>query len=1245
MKRLARWLAIGIFAIGACANPFAIYAEVEPESIDVAAELSATGTADTGASAATDSSEEAMNEPISEEFTAGDAEGFPGQERALKDSSTDASSAAPSVEDAEVVDAVAPAADVKGRIVQNINAGWEFDAGTTDFSGWTFPVGGSSGMVDLPHSWEYTHPAMSFIPQMNTKTVTYSKTIDVAAYQGRKLFIKFYGSSRNTVLLIDGVNVGTHVGGYSAFTFDITDYVQGKSSVSVVARVTNIDTVSIPINVDYTQWAGIYRDVELISPEAQHVSLEDYGSDGFYIDSAVSGGVADISIRVQLSNSASFDAPVTLRASVLDAGGNLVRSVDVPSELSASSTAVPLRCSLRVSNPHLWNGVADPYLYTVSLDVLDRSGAVLDHVERQYGVRTFEIRDGAAYLNGSKIEIHGVGYHQDRQDRGNAVTAEDMQQDLDMMLDMGVNAVRVAHYPHDRQFFEMADRAGVLVYTEIPYYLLYSKAESYRLSVLNQLKEMIRQSYNNTSVVMWGVQNEVGWNPGFAQFGSDFNVTQDEVVAFNKDLVELAQIEDPNRLIVQATIDSYDTASLTNRWSASIDLTGVNLYDGFKTPVASAGTSGKQQLAAQINEKLDRYKSIYQTPSIMVSEYGSGANTNHHWEVDENFAWNGNEDASHAMHTEEYQGFVLETFWDTISKRDDVPASFVWNMFDFSCYRDEGGISRMNTKGLVNYDHATQKDAYYFFKAVWNDDEPFAHITSKRFTQRHRAEQDIKVYSNCDDCVLYVNGKQVGCGVKTQDGVFVWDSVALDSRALNSIRVVATRDGVQCEDVVEGITVPQDELVGQAHVSELGWLDENPAGATLGTIGRSLNLESIRLDAEGPTAGDIELSAHVQDIGWRAWSAGKAGTTGQARAIEAIRIRLTGDLASRYDIYYRAHIADSGWLGWAKNGEPAGSQGQAKPMQALQVVLVEKGADGPWSNLQAFSVASDRSAQVVSTAHVEDIGWMTPVSGGETCGTVGKNKQLEALRMTVENVVAYGDIQVSAHVSNIGWQGWTAGSGGTVGQGNAMEAVKIKLTGDIAGLYDVYYRAHIADAGWLGWAKNGESAGSEGMAKDMQALQIVLVEKGGAAPGATEGAFLQPMISYRSHVSDIGWQAWVHDGALAGTTGQAKSMEAIRIKLDLPSDDLGIRYRAHSAQIGWQDWVDSGELGGTTGRSLQLEALQIELTGADAGRYDIRYRTHVAEIGWQGWVSNGETAGTTGQGRAIEALEIRVVER
>lgn len=208
-----------------------------------------------------------------------------------------------------------------------------------------------------------------------------------------------------------------------------------------------------------------------------------------------------------------------------------------------------------------------------------------------------------------------------------------------------------------------------------------------------------------------------------------------------------------------------------------------------------------------------------------------------------------------------------------------------------------------------------------------------------------------------------------------------------------------------------------------------------------------------------------------------------------------------------------------------------------------------------------------------------------------------------------------------------------------------MEAIKVKLTGDIADLYDVYYRAHIADVGWLGWAKNGEPAGSEGMAKDMQALQVVLVEKGGAAPGSGDGAFLCPMVSYRSHISDIGWQPWVHDGALAGTTGLAKSTEAVRIKLDLPSDSMEIRYRAHSAQIGWQDWVDEGALAGTTGRSLPLEALQIELIGADAGSYDVLYRAHVAEIGWQDWVSNGDTAGTTGQGRAIEAIEIKVVER
>lgn len=167
------------------------------------------------------------------------------------------------------------ASNLSGRVVENINKGWTFNPNTDTYTGWQFPTGVSHGAVDLPHSWEYVHPSLSYIPTMNQKTVTYSKKLDVSSYQGRKLFIKFYGVSRNADVSIDGKEVGTHFGGYSAFVFDITSFVQGKSSVNLVVKVSNIDLKSIPINVDYTQWAGIYRDVELISTADQYISTED----------------------------------------------------------------------------------------------------------------------------------------------------------------------------------------------------------------------------------------------------------------------------------------------------------------------------------------------------------------------------------------------------------------------------------------------------------------------------------------------------------------------------------------------------------------------------------------------------------------------------------------------------------------------------------------------------------------------------------------------------------------------------------------------------------------------------------------------------------------------------------------------------------------------------------------------------------------------------------------------------------
>ena len=218
---------------------------------------------------------------------------------------------------------------------------------------------------------------------------------------------------------------------------------------------------------------------------------------------------------------------------------------------------------------------------------------------------------------------------------------------------------------------------------------------------------------------------------------------------------------------------------------------------------------------------------------------------------------------------------------------------------------------------------------------------------------------------------------------------------------------------------------------------------------------------------------------------------------------------------------------------------------------------------------------------------------------------------------------------------------------GTTGKNKRVEAIAVRLTGEMAEKYDIYYRVHSADLGWLGWTKNGESAGSEGFGKQVEAFQIQLVKKGDAAPGSTENAFKKKVkkISYQAHVENIGWQKYVSDGEVAGTTGQAKQIEAIRIRLDNKQYNGNIEYRAHVADYGWQKYVSEGELAGTTGKNKQIEAVSMKLTGEMAEKYDIYYRVHSADFGWLGWAKNGENAGSTGNGKRIEAIQIELAEK
>jgi len=285
--------------------------------------------------------------------------------------------------------------------------------------------------------------------------------------------------------------------------------------------------------------------------------------------------------------------------------------------------------------------------------------------------------------------------------------------------------------------------------------------------------------------------------------------------------------------------------------------------------------------------------------------------------------------------------------------------------------------------------------------------------------------------------------------------------------------------------------------------------------------------------------------------------------------------------------------------------------------------------------------------------HVQNVGWQSYVRDGATAGTSGRSLRLEGINISLVDHPYSGSICYSTHVQNIGWQDAVSDGAmaGTSGQALRLEAIRIWLTDQMAQHYDVYYRVHAQNVGWMGWAKNGESAGTAGYGYRLEAIQIVLMPKGSGAPqtsppNAFSGAFKADQIQYRTHVQNDGWQSYVGDGAMSGTSGRSLRLEGINIRIG-PNSGLsgGVQYRTHVQNIGWQDWKSNGAMSGTSGRALRLEAIQIQLTGDVATKYDVYYRVHCQNFGWMGWAKNGESAGSAGFAYRLEGIEIRLVPK
>ncbi len=444
----------------------------------------------------------------------------------------------------------------------------------------------------------------------------------------------------------------------------------------------------------------------------------------------------------------------------------------------------------------------------------------------------------------------------------------------------------------------------------------------------------------------------------------------------------------------------------------------------------------------------------------------------------------------------------------------------------------------------------------------------------------------------------------------------------------------------------------------------------------------------------GEDRDKIELSIKAGDSSWSEWTGGDSerGQVSDGDApVQCVRLRLASDDVSEYAIAYRVHVAGSGWLGWCADGDVAGCETDGAVVDDLEVVFVkrsegnelatflsgqEKAAydgsedvgDATEAN-RANAVDSDDSststglpaarpsassavtASVSYRAHVQNIGWQSYVSDGETAGTTGRGLRVEALSLGVAGVS--GGIRYRAHVQNIGWQGWHADGEdcGTTGKGLRVEALQVELTGTASANYDVYYRTHVQNVGWTSWSKNGATSGTTGRGLRVEAVQVLLVSHGQAIPTGDGAAYSKlanttyssPTIRYQAHVQSVGWQAETNDGNMAGTQGRSLRLEALRASVAGASG--GIQYRAHVQNIGWQRWEKDGAIAGTEGQGLRMEALEVQLTGAITSSYDVYYRVHVSDIGWMAWAKNGDTSGTVGLGRRIEAVQMKLVKK
>lgn len=597
------------------------------------------------------------------------------------------------------------------RTVQNLNDNWLFTKeDKEEFSSITAPNDWTS--VTLPHTWNAEDIMREDNEYYEGQCWYYKDFKKTADMEGKKVYLEILAASNIAHVYLNGNILGVHETGFATFRYEISEQLKEENHLSISVDNRKYDFI-YPGSADFTFEGGLYRGVNIVIVEPAHFAMEDDGSCGIYITPKLEEEHASVHVKALCEGADGCEVLYEIR----DHEGNVVKNTNAPAGVEVD---------ICVADPHLWNGVQDPYLYTLHAALI-QDDVVLDEVTIPFGIRTihFDPEQGM-YLNGVKTYMKGVSRHQDFAGCGWATTEKEMKEDIALIKEVGSNSIRLAHYQHNAKFYDLCDEAGLLNWAEIPFISVMTKNPKAHENCRIQLRELIKQNYNHPSIFCWGISNEI-------TIGGE----TEEVYQNNVDLNNLAHALDASRPTTMAHMSMVKPESKMNNIT---DIEAYNHYFGWYGGVCE-----------DMEAWLLNFHKVQPNVCLGISEYGAEGILQYH-----------NNDPKRGDYSEEYQVEYHEKNISIFEKMPWMWGSYVWNMFDFSSkFRNEGGRKAMNNKGLVTFDRKTKKDAFYVYKAHWSD-VPFVHINGARYKERAEEITKFLVYSNCKEVELFVNGVSVG---------------------------------------------------------------------------------------------------------------------------------------------------------------------------------------------------------------------------------------------------------------------------------------------------------------------------------------------------------------------------------------------------------------------------------------------------------------------------------------------------